>query len=107
MIHENNLPKYLWEKVVNTSYYVHNRIYIIPILNRTSYELFKGRNLNISHFHQFGCKHYILKNKVYLKEFDVKAQNGIFFGYFECSKAYMVYNSETNMVEESIHIEFD
>lgn len=59
------------------------------------------------YFHQFGCKCYILNNKVYLKKFNAKSQKGIFLGYSERSKAYRVYNFETKMVEESIHIKFD
>lgn len=107
MIHENNLSKYMWEEVVNTTCYLHNRIYIIHILNKTSYELFKGRNTIISYFHQFGCTCYFLNNKVYLKKFDAKAQKGVLLGFSECSKAYRIYNCETKMVEESIHIKFD
>jgi len=48
MIHENNLAKHLWAEAVNTSCYVQNRIYIRPILNKTTYGLFKGRKPNIS-----------------------------------------------------------
>ena len=76
-------------------------------MEKTAYELFKGRRLNISYFHQFGCTCYILNNKVYLKKFDVKAQRGIFLGYSERSKAYIVYNSETLCVEDSMHVKFD
>ena len=108
MIHENNLAKHFWAETVNTTTcYVHNRIYISRILNKTAYELFKGRKLNISYFHQFGCKCYILNNKACLKKFDAKAQREIFLGYSERSKAYKVYNSETQCVEESMHIKFD
>jgi len=82
-------------------------IYIRPLLNKTTYELFKGRKPNISHFHQFGCTCYILNNKVYQKKFDAKAQKGIFLGYSERSKAYRLYNSETLCVEESMHVRFD
>ncbi|WJX33622.1 hypothetical protein P8452_21811 [Trifolium repens] len=32
---------------------------------------------------------------------------GIFIGYSERSKSYRVYNSETNIVEESMHVKFD
>jgi len=77
------------------------------LLNKTAYELFKGRKPNISYFHQFGCTCYILNNKVHLKKFDAKAQKGIFFGYSERSKAYRLYNSETLRVEESMHVKFD
>jgi len=107
MIHENNLAKRFWAEAVNTACYVQNRIYIRPMLNKTAYELFKGRKPNISYFHQFGCTCYILKNKVYLKKFDAKAQKGIFLGYSERSKAYRLYNSETHCVEESMHVKFN
>jgi len=81
MIHENNMAKHFWAEAVNTTCYVQNMIYIRPLLNKTTYELFKGRKPNISYFHQFGCTCYILNNKVYLKKFDAKAQKGIFLGY--------------------------
>jgi len=93
MIHENNLAKHFWAEAVNTSCYVQNRIYIRPILEKTTYELFKERRPNISYFQQFGCTCYILNNKHYLKKFDAKAQRGIF--------------SETLCVEESMHVKFD
>jgi len=107
MILENNLAKHFWAEAVNTSCYVQNRIYIRPILEKTAYELFKGRRPNISYFHQFGCICYILNNKLYLKKFDAKAQRGIFLGYSERSKAYKGYNSETLCVKESMHVKFD
>lgn len=47
-----------------------------------------------------------MNNKVYLKKFDVKAQKSVFLGYSDRSKAYRVYNSETKMVEESVHVKF-
>ena len=107
MIHENNLAKNFWAEAVNTTCYVQNIIYIRPILEKTTYEFFKGRRLNISCFHQFGCTCYILNNKLYLKKFDAKAQREIFLGCSERSKAYRVYNSETFCVEESMHVKFD
>jgi len=107
MIHENNLAKHFWAEAVNRACYVQNRIYIKPILEKTTYELFKGRRPNISYFHQFRCTCYIPNNKLYLKKFDAKAQRGIFVGYSERSKAYKVYNSKTLCVEESMHVKFD
>ncbi|KAK2354920.1 putative mitochondrial protein [Trifolium repens] len=107
MMHETKLAKHFWAEAVNTACYIQNRIYIRPILNKTTYELFKGRKPNISYFHQFGCTCYILNNKAYKRKFDAKACKGIFICYSERSKAYRVYNSETNTVEESIHVRFD
>jgi len=79
MIHENNLAKHFWAEAVNTTCYVQNRIYIRPILEKTAYELFKGRRPNISYFHHFGCTCYILNNKLCLKKFDAKGCNNPIF----------------------------
>ena len=76
-------------------------------MNKTPYELWKGRKPNISYFHQFGCTCYILNTKDNLGKFDSKTQKGIFLGYSERSKAYRVYNKETSRVEEAIHVKFD
>jgi hypothetical protein len=107
MMHENSLAKFFWAEAVNTVCYIQNRIYIRPILNKTAYELFRGRKPNISYFHQFGCTCYILNTKDQLKKFDSKACKGIFIGSSERSKSYRVYNSETQTVEESMHVKFD
>ncbi|CAJ2645214.1 unnamed protein product [Trifolium pratense] len=107
MMHETNVAKFLWAEAVNTACYVQNRIYIRSKLNKTAYELFKGRKPDISYFHQFGCTCYILNNKVHLKKFDARGYKGIFIGYSERSKAYRLYISETHTVEESMHVKFD
>jgi transposase InsO family protein len=90
MMHETKLAKHFWAEAVNTACYIQNRIYIRPLLNITTYELFKGRKPNISYFHQFGCVCYILNNNAYRKKFDGKACKGIFIGYSERSKIYIV-----------------
>ncbi|CAJ2645568.1 unnamed protein product [Trifolium pratense] len=107
MMHETNVAKFLWAEAVNTACYVQNRIYIRSKLNKTAYELFKGRKPDISYFHQFGCTCYILNNKVHLKKFDARGYKGIFIGYSERSKAYRLYISETHTVEETMHVKFD
>jgi len=49
MINEMNLPKYCWEDAINTACHVLNRIVIRPILDKTPYELLKGRKPNLSY----------------------------------------------------------
>ena len=88
-----NLPKYFWADVINTACHVLNRIIIRPILDKTPYELLKGRKPNLSHLRVFACKCFILNNgKAKLGKFDVKADDGIFLGYSSNSKAYSVFN---------------
>ena len=108
MLNDSNLPKYFWADAVNTACYVMNRALIRPILKKTPYEIYKGRKPNISHFHIFGCKCFVLNNgKDNLGKFDAKSDEGIFLGYSLHSKAYRVYNKRTMTIEESIHVAFD
>ena len=81
---------------------------IRPILNKTPYELFKGRRSVLSHLKVFGCKCFILNNgKESLGKFDAKADEGVFLGYATQSRAYRVYNKRLMTVEESMHVDFD
>src|SRR3954470_2341235 len=108
MLNESNLPKYFWADAISTACYVLNRIIIRPILNKTPYELLKGRKPNVSHLHVFGCKCFVLNNgKDNLGKFDAKADEGIFLGYSQSSKAYRVYNKRLLTVEESVHVSVD
>ena len=77
-----NLSKYFWADAISTTCYVLNRIFIRPILNKTPYELLRGRKPNVSHLHVFGCKCFILNNgRDNLGKFDAKADEGIFLRY--------------------------
>jgi len=44
MLIASGLARNFWTKALNTSCYIINRCMIRPILNKTPYELFKGRN---------------------------------------------------------------
>ncbi|KAH9769987.1 Integrase catalytic domain-containing protein [Citrus sinensis] len=107
MLNENSLPKYFWAEAVNTACYVLNRVLIRPNLNKTAYEFWKDKKLNIGYFKVFGCKCFILNTKDNLGKFDPKFDVGIFLGYSNSSKAYRIYNKRTLVVEESMHVTFD
>jgi len=78
------------------------------ILKKTPYELFKGRKPNIAYFHRSRCKCFVLNNgKENLGKFDSKADECIFLGYAQSSKAFRVYNKRLKTVEESVHVSFD
>lgn len=108
MLSDSNLPQYFWADAVSTSCYIRNRVIIRPILKKTPYQLFKGKKLNIAHFHFFGCTCFVLKNeKENLGKFDEKSDEGIFLSYSISSKAYRIYNKITLASEESMHVSFD
>ena len=107
MLNEQNIPQKFWCNAVDTSTYILNRVLIRPFLNKTPYELYKGRKPTLGYFRVFGSKCFILNTKDYLTKFDPKSYEGVFLGYSQTSKAYIVLNKETLRVEESLNVTFD
>jgi len=96
MINEMKLPKYFWADAINTACHVLNRVIIRLILDKTPYELLKGRKPNLSYLRVFGCKCFVLNNgKDKLGKFDAKVDDGIFLGCSSNSNAYRVFNKRT------------
>ena len=107
MLLSNNVPRNLWAEAVNTACYIGNRVFLRPGTRNTSYELWKGKRPNVSHFHTFGSKCYILNDRDQLGKFDAKSDEGIFIGYALDSRAYRVFNLKTRSVMESSNVVFD
>ncbi|CAM8956208.1 unnamed protein product [Rhodiola kirilowii] len=108
MLIESRLARSFWAEAMNAACYILNRCYLRPILDKTPYELLKGRKPNISHLRVFGSKCYVHNNgKNQLGKFDPRSDEGIFVGYGLHSKAYKVFNKRTKLFEESVHVIFD
>ena len=107
MLNEYSSPKFLWAEAVNTACKIINRVNIRPFLNKTPYELWKGRKPNISYFKVFGSKCFVLDQSLNLGKFDSKSLEGIFVGYSTTSRAYRVYLTQSKTIVESIHVKFD
>ncbi|GJV84507.1 retrovirus-related pol polyprotein from transposon TNT 1-94 [Tanacetum coccineum] len=91
----------------DTSTYILNRILIRAILGKTPYELLRGRKPTLDYFRVFGSKCFILNTKDYLTKFDPKSYEGVFLGYSQNSKAYIILNKHTRKVKESLNVTFD
>ncbi|GJS83761.1 retrovirus-related pol polyprotein from transposon TNT 1-94 [Tanacetum coccineum] len=107
MLNEQSLPQKFWCNTVDTSTYILNRILIRAILGKTPYELLKGRKPTLDYFRVFGSKCFILNTKDYLTKFDPKSYEGIFLGYSQNSKAYIILNKHTRKVKESLNVTFN
>ena len=107
MLNENQTSQVFWADAMSTACYISNRAYLRKKLNKTPYELYKGRKPNLTHLHIFGCKCFAHNNgKDNLGKFDPKSDEGIFIGYSNRSKAYRIFDKRTRLVEESIHVVF-
>ncbi|GKC21175.1 retrovirus-related pol polyprotein from transposon TNT 1-94, partial [Tanacetum coccineum] len=62
---------------------------------------------DISYFHVFGCPVFIHNHKDHLGKFDAKADDGYFLGYYFVSKAFRVFNTRRQQIEETYHVTFD
>ncbi|GKB49979.1 retrovirus-related pol polyprotein from transposon TNT 1-94 [Tanacetum coccineum] len=107
MLNEQSLPQKFWCNAVDTSTYILNQILIRAILGKTPYKLLRGRKPTLDYFRVFGSKCFILNTKDYLTKFDPKSYEGVFLGYSQNSKAYIILNKHTRKVEESLNVTFD
>lgn len=108
MLNETNLPKYFWADVVSIINYVTSRVLITSIIKHNPYELYKGRNSNISNLHVFGFKCFVLNKRKYsLGKFNSKVDEGVFLGHSSSKKSYRSFNKRTLRMKELINVSFD
>ncbi|GKB53032.1 retrovirus-related pol polyprotein from transposon TNT 1-94 [Tanacetum coccineum] len=107
MLNEQSLLQKFWCNAVDTSTYILNQILIRAILGKTPYEILRGRKPTLDYFRVFGSKCFILNTKDYLTKFDPKSYEGVFLGYSQNSKAYIILNKHTRKIEESLNVTFD
>ena len=55
LIHDQDLPMYLWVEAPRTTIYVQNRISHSELLFKTPKEMFIGKKPEVSHLKVFGC----------------------------------------------------
>jgi hypothetical protein len=77
------------------------------LLKKTAYELLTGNKSNVSYFHIFGRKCYILVKKGRHSKFSPKVVEGFLLDYDTNTKAYKVFNKSSGLVEVSSDIVFD
>nr|GEW03165.1 hypothetical protein [Tanacetum cinerariifolium] len=100
------LPIPFWAEAVNTACYVQNKVLVTKPHNKTPYELLTGRPPIISFMRPFGYPVTILNTLDHLGKFNGKANEGFLVGYSLNRKAFRVYNSRTQKVEENLHVNF-
>jgi hypothetical protein len=107
MLGEFKTPEQFWSEAVNTACHAINRLYLHRLLKKTSYELLSGNKPNVSYFHVFGIKCYILVKKGRHSKFAPKAVEGFLLGYESNTKAYRVFNKSSVLVEVSSDVVFN
>ncbi|GJW04449.1 retrovirus-related pol polyprotein from transposon TNT 1-94 [Tanacetum coccineum] len=107
MLSGSVLSKNFWTQEVWIAYYTHNRSIIVTRHDRTPYEIFRERIPDMIYFHVFDCHVFIHNHKDHLGKFDAKDDDGYFLGYSFNSKAFKVFNTRRQQIEQTYHVTFD
>lgn len=104
MFSEYTLPSYFWIEVINTIYYVQNKIHINKFHKKTPHELYYNKSSSIIYFKVFIFKIYILNTKDNLLNFLDKIDEGIFIDYSTTNRDYRIYNKRTLRIKETLDV---
>ena len=84
MLHDSDLPKFLWAEAVTHAVYLKNRTWTCTIGNTTPYEILYGQKPNLANIQPWGCKvrvHRPVKSKL-----EDRSQIGRWMGFDEETK---------------------
>jgi transposase InsO family protein len=107
MLDEYKTSDQFWAEAVNTTCHASNCLYIYKLLKKTPYELLTGNKPNVSYFRVFGSKFYVLQKRSKSSKFAPKVYEGFMLGYDSNSRAYYVFNKDSNCVEITCDTVFD
>nr|GEW46097.1 retrovirus-related Pol polyprotein from transposon TNT 1-94 [Tanacetum cinerariifolium] len=107
MLNGSVLSKHFWTEAVKVAWYTQNKSIIVKRHDKTPYKILRERIIDISYFHVFGCPVFIHNHKDHLGKFDAKANDGYFLGHYFVSKAFRVFNTRRQQVEETYYVTFN
>jgi hypothetical protein len=107
MIHDQDLPMCLWEEATMTVVYVQNRLSHSALGFKTLEEMFIGKKPEVSHLKIFGCPVFIHIPKDKRNKLEPSGKKGIFVGYCEVSKAFIIYIPGHRHIDISKDVTFD
>nr|ABF97186.1 retrotransposon protein, putative, unclassified [Oryza sativa Japonica Group] len=107
MLDEYKTSDSFWTEAVSTTCHAINRLYLHKILKKTSYELLSGKKPNVSYFHVFASKCFILSKRPRSSKFSPKVDEGFLLGYESNAHAYRVFNKTSGIVEVTRDVTFD
>ena len=107
MLFARRVPIYFWTKVAETATYLINKPPTRANLGVSPDEVFFRLKPCLVHLRILGCLAYAHLDKTHRDKLEPRAQQTIFLGYDDSSKAYRVYNPKTNRIIVSRDITFD
>ncbi|CAL8087744.1 unnamed protein product [Prunus armeniaca] len=107
MLHEKELPYYLWAEAVHIAVYLLNRCPTKALRNKTPFEAYSTRKPGVAHLKVFGSVCFVHKPAEGRQKLDAKSTKGVFVGYATCEKGYRVFDPITRKLLLSRDVVFD
>ncbi|KAC9449885.1 hypothetical protein E3N88_45811 [Mikania micrantha] len=98
MIHAKGLSEMFWGEAVATAVYILNRSPTKAVEGKTPYEVWTGRKPSVRHFKIFGSVGYYVKPRSQRRALDSKSEKCVFMGYCSQSKAYRLFDIDTQKI---------
>ena len=108
MLHESDLPKFLWAEATAHAVYLKNRTWTCTIGETMPYEILNGRKPNLSNLHPWGCK--VQVHNDFDSKLDGRSSVGRWMGFDpETKEGHRIYwpGRRTISVERSVKFNFD
>jgi transposase InsO family protein len=107
MLMDSKLKDVFWEDAMHTTIHIQNIVMLKTNSDKTLYELWKGRPVNVKHFRAFGSKCHIKRDYGRMGKFDSHVDKVIVFGYSSTRNTYKYFNLRINKVVETINVTVD
>jgi hypothetical protein len=91
ILHDEGMPLFLWAEACYTVVYLQNKNPQREVGSMIPEEAFSGKKHEVAHFRIFGCITYSHVPSEKRTKLDPTTKRGIFFGYRETSKAFLIY----------------
>ena len=95
MLHDQDLPMHLWVEGARTAVYVQKHTPHRVLKNKNPEEVFSNKKLEVSHLKILGFQVYVHIPKENGTKLDPSGKKGIFVGYSESSKDYIIYSQDS------------
>jgi hypothetical protein len=107
MIHDQDILMHIWAKATRTTMYVQNKLSHSALGFKTPKDMFSGKMPEVSHLKIFGCLVFVHIPKEKRTKLDPSGKKGIFVGYCEVSKAFIICIPGYHHIEIIRYVSFD
>ena len=104
---QSGLPKQFWAETVNTAAYLINRGPSVPLEHKIPEEVWRGKEIKLSHLRVFGCVAYVLISDQGRNKLDPKSKKCTFIGYGEDEFGYHLWDDENKKMIRSRDVIFN